>query len=67
MNPVKCPYCGKVSKKGYGMCCYCGFPDVKGQIAEDVHYEDDNVSLTDYVNEMFDGNWQMYEDNMPND
>ncbi len=29
--------------------------------------DDDRETLADYVNDMFDGNWQLYEDNMSDD
>lgn len=68
MALLKCSECGH-SVSSFAMCCpNCGCPVSKIQSPRpgNMNYEEEEREYTfsDYIAENFDGNYEMYEDNM---
>lgn len=81
MALIKCPECGKMVSSMAKACPNCGFPirenletiakeeseNNKSQKQADIEEQENPPTLEDYVNDNFDGNWDLYEDNSNDD
>ena len=75
MALIKCLECGKDVSSYAKVCPNCGFPisniidNKRGAILQELEIEDAdyNCSLQDYVNDCFDGDWDLYEANSDDD